>query len=964
MGEIFVPSSESLLQRGYFFLARSEFKTALLYFNRVLDITPNAAEAYWGLLLCEYQCKESKELYERLAVPIGNNSNFHYAVENANQELQKEYRETEQLVLLACHRKTVKNALEGNRFLATKWKKHYSSANSENKLFEEDNKNILAISKTDDAFPKFLLSLYAKYQEIPFGTDIINSLKELVKKEYATAMGERLKKMLEKPQGIGKEEISLWANPLSASFSAEKTDDIGLDGNPSSVSERFAFMAKELSSKKGSLAIYKNIHYCYSCAMEHENKESYATDKKAYFEAEIAKDGVSKEEVDYIISLYPEVGKFYWQYVLIQTKNLTKMPVSYVNDSDVSAFMKKTKEQYTEEDIGKLLGKQKDSKISLERDYEAMLNTVIPYAEKAIKYSRGEETAAFSQKWTAYKDALLENKKESLNAIDKRIREITDKEKTDNKQGAGEAHKKGILLSIVSVLILALSIPVGLFIKYSFHSIGDLIKYPLIYVYLLALVAFLIISIIQIVTTKKICQNRPKKFKLPIYYRIITKAVSVLSIIILPLSVGLLVYSYIQYPNTVGEITIQSVEDFVYLKNAPRGRFSLETNLDFTNTEVVNIPAFRGTLLGNEHTVSHLKLSEDGFIKNNSGEISDLTFVSPSSEENFNVILKNSGTLNNIVLSDVVLETENDFKGIVGTNNGKLVSCKVNEVSGACDDFVGMCERNEGEIVAGLVNNVTIKCNSADGFAGLNRGTIIGCSFSGKLDGTSSVNGFVGNISGKDARVERCSATGTIKGGQSVSAFIGSIDEGRLENSYSRIEATQVCCEYNDSIGGLVREISPDDKTNITIKNCYFGGNITILPSKESKTFEIVGGLIGAAATSHSVNDYTILVDSCFNVGTYALSRVSKGTGWSTTKNSITLNNTYGLRKDDIGYANLEGELTIKGKSSILSAKFITDTLGWDSEIWNIKTGQYPTLKEYVVTTEPPEKTSSLSEEA
>lgn len=94
-----------------------------MYFNRVLDISPNSAVAYWGLLLCEYQCKESKELYLRLAVPISNNNNFKYAIENANEEQKKEYSQTEELVLLACHRKAVKNALDGKSFLAKKWKK-------------------------------------------------------------------------------------------------------------------------------------------------------------------------------------------------------------------------------------------------------------------------------------------------------------------------------------------------------------------------------------------------------------------------------------------------------------------------------------------------------------------------------------------------------------------------------------------------------------------------------------------------------------------------------------------------------------------------------------------------------------------------------------------------------------------------------------------------------------------------
>lgn len=965
MSQNSVPSSESLLQRGYFFLKESEFKTAALYFNRVLDINPNSAQAYWGLLLCEYQCKESKELYLRLAVPISNNNNFRYAINNATEELQNEYREIEKLVLLACHKKTVINALEGNSFLAKKWENHYSAANSENKLFTEDNKTILSISKTDDNFPKFMISLYSKYEELGYGADILNSLKDIVKKEYSAAMEVRLNKISKSPYKVSESELLLWANPLSAAFSAEKAADIGLDGKPSTVADRFAFLAKTLALTNGTLNIYKKINYCYSCAAECENKEIYAADKKAYFEAEIVKDKLLKEEIDYIIGLYPEVGKFYWQYVLVFTDNLTRLPVSYIKDSAFSAFMEKAKEQYSDEDVDEILTKQKDSKNHLEREYNSILDEMTPYAEKAIKYSTDEENAEFSKKWADYKDALSKDKQKSLDAIEQRIKDIKEKEGIDNKQGSDEAHKKGIILSVLSVLVLAMSIPVGLFIKYSFESIINLIKHPLIYVYLLALAAFLVISIIQIPSALAISSYSPKKFKMPIYFRIITSIVSILSVIILPLSVGTLIYSYVKYPVNIGEIKIQSAEDLAYIKNAPRGTFSLETDLDLTDTEIADISTFKGKLLGNEHTISNLKISEDGFIKSNGGEITDIKFVSLSSDEDFNLISKNKGTLKNISLSNIVLEAEKDFTGLVDTNQGKIISCAVSEISGVYDDFVGMCYKNKGEIIASSVNNVDVKTRGGDGFAAINNSAIIGCSFSGKIDGKGTVNGFVDNINGKNASIERCFATGTVKGGQNVSAFIGSIKEGKLENCYSSVNATQMCCEYNDAIGGLIREITPDDKTNIEVKNCYFGGKITVTRGEDSNEYEVVGGLIGAANTASSTRDYSILVDSCFNVGTYNLSSVSKGNGWSAFKNSITLNNTYGLSENDIGHANIDGELKIMRKSNILATKFITNTLGWDPEIWNIKNGKLPTLKEYVVIEEETkvDNTNSLVEE-
>ena len=64
-----LPSIESLIKRAYFFLEDEDFEQAITYFNRVLDIDPEHAPAYIGLLCAENKLHAEAEL-AKLETPI------------------------------------------------------------------------------------------------------------------------------------------------------------------------------------------------------------------------------------------------------------------------------------------------------------------------------------------------------------------------------------------------------------------------------------------------------------------------------------------------------------------------------------------------------------------------------------------------------------------------------------------------------------------------------------------------------------------------------------------------------------------------------------------------------------------------------------------------------------------------------------------------------------------------------
>ena len=80
--------AEALLRRGYLFLEDTEWDKATEYFNKVLDLEPECAQAYIGLLCTELKCSKQEFLVQQ-AVPIHDNSNYKKALRFGNADVQE-----------------------------------------------------------------------------------------------------------------------------------------------------------------------------------------------------------------------------------------------------------------------------------------------------------------------------------------------------------------------------------------------------------------------------------------------------------------------------------------------------------------------------------------------------------------------------------------------------------------------------------------------------------------------------------------------------------------------------------------------------------------------------------------------------------------------------------------------------------------------------------------------------------
>lgn len=89
-----VASLEATLERAYIFLADADFFNAKIYFNRVLDLNPKCAKAYWGLLLCDLEVENDEEL-RTLCVDLTKFSEFEKAMIYANEEEIRRFSDVE-----------------------------------------------------------------------------------------------------------------------------------------------------------------------------------------------------------------------------------------------------------------------------------------------------------------------------------------------------------------------------------------------------------------------------------------------------------------------------------------------------------------------------------------------------------------------------------------------------------------------------------------------------------------------------------------------------------------------------------------------------------------------------------------------------------------------------------------------------------------------------------------------------
>ena len=88
---------ETLMERGRMFLGDKDWKNANIYFDKVLDIDPQHAEAYVGKLCAKYHCETDEKLQD-LNVDVSKDPDFTKAVRFASADLKENLEKWNQII--------------------------------------------------------------------------------------------------------------------------------------------------------------------------------------------------------------------------------------------------------------------------------------------------------------------------------------------------------------------------------------------------------------------------------------------------------------------------------------------------------------------------------------------------------------------------------------------------------------------------------------------------------------------------------------------------------------------------------------------------------------------------------------------------------------------------------------------------------------------------------------------------
>ena len=301
-----------------------------------------------------------------------------------------------------------------------------------------------------------------------------------------------------------------------------------------------------------------------------------------------------------------------------------------------------------------------------------------------------------------------------------------------------------------------------------------------------------------------------------------------------------------------------------------------------------------GTFDGNNHTISGLNVSKNGY-------------------NGIGLFALNQGTIKNLKLYEPHITSSNGdiIGGVVGDNKGTISNCHVEG---------GSVEANANG------NNYTL-AKYVGGLAGQNgsSGTITCSSSSAYVKGLKCVGGLIGANFGQ---IDQSYATGNINTTIADATLMDNADFYLTNYRYFMYS----------QVGGLVGENS----SNGVIRNCYTTNSL--------KAFDYVGGIcgtncgqvidsLGAPVTIYYPNNYQVGWD------TYTADAVHSSVGTKFddygTKRG-TLSGTYSTVMDNLPYSP-EGNRGAN-VNSVADLRKASTYSGWDTSIWNLQDGDYPDL--------------------
>ena len=294
---------------------------------------------------------------------------------------------------------------------------------------------------------------------------------------------------------------------------------------------------------------------------------------------------------------------------------------------------------------------------------------------------------------------------------------------------------------------------------------------------------------------------------------------------------------------------------------------------------------FEGTFIGNKHTISGLKCSNNvsnngifGFVSIDA-QIKNLIVKAEiyESQTAGGIVAVNSGNITGCKFYGTVLGYYS-IGGIVGVNNGVISRCanygniiSKNQYAGG---IVGVNKNDIGEITDSYNNGKISGVNCVGGITGHNSGTQIkNCFNRGEISAFSGYSNAecIGGISGYNAEgcpIKNCFSQAEIKGGKYTGGIIGK-NLGTLTGCFNK-----AIVSGSISVGGITGV-----NYNGQLETCRNSGNINGKSQIGGISGENQGGFIQNCNNSGAVDGNSGLVGGLVGVGKWGQINSSSNDG-------------------------------------------------------------------------------------
>ncbi|MDE6332065.1 MAG: hypothetical protein K2L80_05635, partial [Muribaculaceae bacterium] len=262
-------------------------------------------------------------------------------------------------------------------------------------------------------------------------------------------------------------------------------------------------------------------------------------------------------------------------------------------------------------------------------------------------------------------------------------------------------------------------------------------------------------------------------------------------------------------------VNISRASELKALLADPDADINIVADIDASNIEINSDgPVFRGTINGNGHMISNLRINATGESAGLYGRME-------------------GATVSDLILSDAVFTLDTPSASASGVLCGEADGCTFTNVriyytTAVSDSFAGCFG-----VIAGRMSDCTVNMSSSSG-AEI------------QLPGAIAAGGITGMMSG-DTRISACASDGRILAGSCAGGIAGaSADKsGAIVNCHSYCYLSA-----NHTVGGIIGHSRRTD-----IRNCLVDGTVAVSPGHDAYG-PAAGGVAGRLDFAPEIYDY------------------------------------------------------------------------------------------------------------